>query len=106
MNVEIVGVVGDVKMSTLDADARPATYVPHTQLPMGLMTFVVRTGMDPLSLAPSVGAAVRAIDPELPLADVRTLEDVVDATLARPRTLSMLLSAFALMALVLAGVGV
>jgi putative ABC transport system permease protein len=106
MNVEIVGVAGDLKMSTLNADTRPAIYVPHTQLPAGLMTFVVRTGMDPMSLAPSVGAAVRAIDPTLPLGDVKTMEAVVDATLARPRTLSVLLTAFALMALVLAGVGV
>ena len=62
--------------------------------------------MEPTSLANSVGAAVRAIDPELPLADVRTMDDVVDATLARPRTVSALLTAFALIALVLAGVGV
>ena len=54
----------------------------------------------------SVGGAVHALDPELPLADVRTMEDVVDATLARPRTVSVLLTAFALIALVLAGVGV
>jgi predicted permease len=106
MNVEIVGVVGDIKMARLDADTRPAIYIPHTQLPSGLMTFVVRTEMDPLSLVPSVGAAVRAVDPTLPLADVKTMEEVVEATLARPRAVSVLLAAFALMALVLAGVGV
>jgi ABC-type antimicrobial peptide transport system permease subunit len=53
-----------------------------------------------------VAAAVRGLDPELPLADVKTMEEVVDATLARPRTVSALLAAFALIALVLAGVGV
>ena len=42
--------VGDIKMATLDADTRPAVYLPHTQLPIGLMTFVVRTEMDPMSL--------------------------------------------------------
>ena len=66
------------------------------------MTFVVRTQLDPTSLAPSVAAAVRAVDPELPLADVATMEEVVDATLARPRAVSTLLTVFALIALVLA----
>lgn len=106
MNVEIVGVVGNVKMSSLDTEARPAVFLPHTQLSIGLMTYVVRTDTAPMSLANSVAASVREVDPELPVADVRALDDVVAATLARPRTVSVLLTAFALMALVLAGVGV
>ena len=106
MNVEIVGVVGNVKMTSLDTEARPAVFLPHTQLSIGLMTYVVRTDTTPMSLVNSVAASVHALDPELPLADVRTLDDVVDATLARPRTVSVLLTTFALMALILAGVGV
>jgi putative ABC transport system permease protein len=106
MDVEIVGVVGDVKFASLDAETRPAVYVPLPQLSIGLMTYVVRTELEPLSLANSVGTAVRSLDPELPLADVRSMEEVVDATLARPRTVSVLLTAFAIIALVLAGVGV
>ena len=62
--------------------------------------------MNPLSLAPNVGAAVHALDRELPLADVRTMQEVVDATLARPRTVTVLLVTFAVMALLLAAVGV
>jgi putative ABC transport system permease protein len=103
---EIVGVVGDIKIASLEGDVRPAVYLPHPQLAVGLMTFVVRTDMDPHALTNSVGAAVRDLDPELPLADVRTMEEVVDATLARPRVVAVLLTAFAVMALVLAGVGV
>jgi putative ABC transport system permease protein len=106
MNVAIIGVVGDIKMSTLDSETRAAVYLPHPQLPIGILTFLVRSDMEPLSLSKSVAAAVHAVDAELPVADVRTLQDVVDATLARPRTVSVLLSVFALMALVLAGVGV
>ena len=107
MNVEIVGVVGDIKMTSLDTEPRPAVYLPHTQLAIGLMTFVVRTEADAdVAGRTASAAAVHALDPELPLADVRTMEDVVDATLARPRTVSVLLTAFALIALVLAGVGV
>ncbi len=106
LDVEIVGVVGDIKFSSLDADTRLAVYIPLPQLSIGLMTFVVRTALDPMSLAPSVRTAVNAIDPELPVADVLTMADVVDATLARPRTVSVLLTVFAGIALVLAGVGV
>jgi putative ABC transport system permease protein len=106
MHVEIVGVVGDVKFASLDAETRPAVYVPQPQLSIGLLTYVVRTEMEPLSLTSSLGATVRSVDAELPLADVRTMEAVVDSTLARARTVSVLLSAFALIALVLAAVGV
>ena len=70
------------------------------------MTFVARTAVPPLSLSNSVADIVRRIDPEVPLADVRTMDQVVSATLARPRTLSVLLTAFALIALLLAAVGV
>ena len=103
---EIVGVVGDIKFGSLDSETRAAVFLPHTQLAIGLMTFVVRTDQDPASLANSVAGAVHAVDPQLPVADVRTMEEVVDLTLARPRTVSVLLTTFALIALVLAGVGV
>ena len=106
MNVEIVGVVGNIKFASLDAETRPAVYTPLPQLSIGLATLVARTDLDPLSLSNSAGAAVRSIDPELPLADVRSMEEVVDATLSRPRTISVLLTAFALIAVILAGVGV
>ncbi len=103
---EIVGVVGDIHMVTLTEEVSNAVYMPHTQLPIGVMTFVVRSSVEPTSLVPGVAAAVRAVDPALPLADVATMDGVVQATLARPRTVSTLLSIFALIALVLAGVGV
>jgi putative ABC transport system permease protein len=106
MACEIVGVVGDIKFGSLDSETRPAIYIPHTQLAIGLMTLVVRTDQNPMSLVNSVGSVVRDLDPELPLADVRSMEEVVDATLARPRTVSVLLTTFAVIALVLAAVGV
>lgn len=106
VDYEIVGVAGDIRMASLEAPAGDAVYVPHTQLAIGMMTLVVRADVDPLSLVNSVGAAVRAIDAELPLADVRTMDEVVDQTVARPRVVAVLLAVFALMALGLAGVGV
>jgi ABC-type antimicrobial peptide transport system permease subunit len=70
------------------------------------MTFVLRSSMEPTSLTSSLAAAVRSVDSNLPLADVATMDAVVDATLARPRAVSALIMVFALIALVLAGVGV
>jgi putative ABC transport system permease protein len=105
-DAEIVGVVGDITMVSLDGTIDNAVYLPHTQLPIGVMTFVVRTSLAPTSLTPSVAAAVRAVDANLPLADVAAMDEVVDKTLARPRTVSALLTVFAFIALVLAGVGV
>lgn len=106
MDVEIVGVVNDITLVTLTGTIGPAVYMPHTQLAIGVMTFVVRTSLDPISLTPGVAAAVRAVDSSLPIADVSTMDGVVNATLARPRIVSTLLTVFALIALVLAGVGV
>jgi len=106
VDYEVVGVVADIRMTSLLDDGGAAVYLPHTQLAIGMMTLVVRTDLDPLSLIASVGAAVRSLDPELPLADVRTMEEVVDLTLSRQRVLATLLTVFALMGLVLSGVGV
>jgi putative ABC transport system permease protein len=103
---EIVGVVADIKMTSLDREPRPAVYLPHPQLPLGLMTLLVRTDLEPHSLVSAVASAVRSIDSGVPLGDVKSMDEVVDATLARPRVVAVLLTAFAAIALVLAGVGV
>jgi predicted permease len=106
VDYEIVGIVKDIKLRTLDGDDFPTVYLPHAQFPAGVMTFVVRTSVPPTSLATGVAAAVHEFDPELPVADVRPMEDVVASTIARPRVIMTLLVAFAVMAMLLAGVGV
>jgi ABC-type antimicrobial peptide transport system permease subunit len=103
---EIVGIVKDIKAASLDVDVFPIVYIPHTQLSPGVMTFVVRTNGNPQSLATGVAAAVHELDPELPVADVLPMDDVVAFTIARPRVIMTLLVAFAVMAMLLAGVGV
>jgi putative ABC transport system permease protein len=103
---EIVGVVGDIKLASLDGEVRPTVYVAHAQFPIPVMSFVARTAGNPELLVAGVSAAVHGIDPELPLADVRTMDAVVDRTLARPRIVTVLLTVFAVMALALAAVGV
>jgi putative ABC transport system permease protein len=106
VHCEIVGVVGDIKIRSLEGEIGPAVYVPHAQMPLGFMTLVVRTDLEPTSLVSSVSSAVHAIDPQVPLADVKTMQEVVDATISRPRVIAVLLTAFAIMALLLAAVGV
>jgi putative ABC transport system permease protein len=100
----IVGVVGDIR-SNLDGPLQQTIFIPKTQRPGGAITFFVHTGQDPLALASSVTSVVHAMEPEAPVY-VRTLDDVVGRTIARPRAISVLVSVFALVALILAAVGV
>ncbi len=102
----IVGVVGDVAERALDGEPRPTMYLPFAQETWPNLAVVARANGDPRALAPAVVGAVRAIDPELPVYDVRRMEDYVDAALARPRFQSLLFGAFAGLALVLALAGV
>ena len=100
----VVGVVGNIR-SSLDGPVRQTIFIPRTQRPSDYMQFFVRTQLDPLSLATSVTGIVHSMEAEAPV-DVRTLEDVVGGTIARPRAISVLLGVFALVALALAAVGV
>jgi putative ABC transport system permease protein len=100
----IVGVVGNIR-STLDGPVRQTIYIPRTQRPSNSMRFFVRSAEDPLSLANSVSRIIHTMEPDAPV-EVRTLEDVVGDTIARPRAISILVGAFALVALALAAVGV
>ena len=100
----IVGVAGNTR-SSLDGPVRQTIYVPRTQRPGLGMTVFVRTEQDPVSIASAVSGVVHALEPEAPV-DVRTLDDVIGSSIARPRALSLLLGVFALVALALAAVGV
>ena len=103
----IVGVVGDVRLESLSADALPAMYVPYYQSPNSRsLSLVLRTRTDALALVDEVRARVRAIDPGIPVHDVRPLEQIVRESLAAPRFSSMMLLAFSLAALLLAAVGI
>jgi putative ABC transport system permease protein len=100
----IVGVVGDTR-STLDGPVRQTIYVPRTQRPGLGLTVFVRTEQDPRSIAAGLAGIVHAAEPEAPV-DVRTLDDVIGSSIARPRALSTMIGVFALVALALAAVGV
>jgi predicted permease len=101
----IVGVVKDVKQGGIEAATGTELYVHLPQFPARSLNFVIRTSGDPTSLLPAVTAAVKRVDPTLPVGMPRTMEEVVGRSLARPRFLTILLACFAVIALGLAAVG-
>jgi len=102
----IVGIVGDSRDQTLEAEPLPTIFYPHSHLAFQYMTVVLKTHGDPLGLARAVAEAVRSQDAEQPVTDVRTMEQVLSASVTRQRFQTSLLSAFAAVALALAAVGV
>jgi putative ABC transport system permease protein len=101
----VVGVVGDVRMGAA-GDSRPTAYVSARQDHWGGMAIVVRTTVDPMSLLPAVRREVRALDPTIPVAQPHSMKQVQSMVLTDRRLPMQLMSVFALVALVLAAVGV
>ncbi len=108
----IVGVVGDVRGSGVDKQPNSEMYLSSEQHkflpsnPLPQMYLVVRTTNDPSSLAAAVLGAVRALDKDLPLPQARTMEDFLAASIAERRSNMLLLGMFAVIAMILAGVGI
>lgn len=105
-NYEIIGVVGNLRNESLVEKIVPEVYVPLAQEPWHSMSIVVRVAGDPLPLAGAVQREIQAIDREQPIYNVRTLERVVSESLAPQRVVMAMLGVFALIALVLASVGI
>ena len=102
----VVGVAGRIKQDALDSESRMAMYHPHTQAPSRAMNVVVRSGADPASLTAAATKEIRALDPDLPIYNVRTMGDRVDESLAKRRFAMLLLALFAALALGLATIGI
>jgi putative ABC transport system permease protein len=107
----IVGVVGHVKHYALDTEGREQIYFPHRQPFYGVfasrdMTLAVRTSLEPTSMTSAIREQVSALDKDLPLYNIATMDHLVSASVAQPRLNLSLLVAFATLALVLAAVGV
>jgi putative ABC transport system permease protein len=102
---EIIGVVGDVRNRALNTEPKPAYYVPQTQVPFDQMVMVVKTTGEPHSLIPAATKQVAAMDPDIPVFGVKTMEEYLSASVAAPRFSTTLLSIFAAVALVLTVVG-
>ena len=102
---EIVGVVADVKFKNLTSEWTPTSYLPQAQIPIGRLTVIIRTAGDPSTLARPLAETVHSIDPDMPAYNVKTVEEYLDGTIAIPRFNTMLLGAFAGLALVLTAIG-
>jgi putative ABC transport system permease protein len=103
---EIVGVVRDVKSAGLQAATEPTYYVPATQAPLQDMTLLVRTTTEPTSIVPALRQAVWSIDPNQPISNVNTMEQIVSESISRPRLNTTLMGLFGALALILAAVGI
>jgi putative ABC transport system permease protein len=110
--VTVVGIVADVRHNGITAPVKEKFYVPHTQWhksvgnPIRGMTLVVKATADPLALAAPIRQEIRALDPALPVADVKTMTAVVGATMSAPRFTGILLGIFAALALALSAIGI
>ena len=115
--MRIVGIVADVKQGPLNTETMPQTYVPWLQVSDGMVAenivgmlrslkLAVRTATEPAAMASSVRQQIHALDPALPVSAVRTMEEVVRTSTAVERFNAMLLGSFALLALLLAAIGI
>jgi predicted permease len=105
----VVGVVGDVKQESLASDAPLTIYMPYSQGPSFLLTFMaiaVRTDADPSSMINAVRGQVQSVDPEIPVFGASSMEKLISKSVSEPRFNSVLLASFAGLALILAAVGI
>ena len=103
---EVVGIVGDVKGASLSEPNLPQIYLPYRQWPVESMSVVMKTTTPPESLVAAVRQEVHAIDPNLPVSGVGTLEKIIAESISQPRFYMMLLAIFASVALLLAAIGI
>ncbi len=108
-SAEVVGVVREVKTGALDAseaDSETAVYAPAAEFAYGGSTLALRTTTDPRNMTRAMVSAIQAIDPEQPVLNIATLEEVVEESLGQRPLAMLLLAGFAALALVLASVGI
>jgi predicted permease len=104
--LEIIGVVGDVKRRTLDVAPRPGIYTHHLQTPGRDVSVAIRTVSEPASMVEAVRSAIREVDKEQPVTDIRPMTEVLSKSIASWRFPMILLGIFAGLALALAAVGI
>lgn len=102
----IVGVVGNVRQESLTENFAAELYVPSEQMPVNTTTVFVRSDLDPLSLAGAIRGAVQAVDKDQPIYDVQTLDQRVSTATSVSRSLTILFGTFALLAMILASIGI
>jgi predicted permease len=102
----IIGIAGDVKHWGLTREVNPVIYWPQAQAGSTFLTFVLKSHVEPTSLTTAVRAQVAAVDPKLPIGDLRTLDRVVSNSMRSERAQTILMAAFGLLGLLLAVIGI
>jgi putative ABC transport system permease protein len=103
---EIIGIVGDSKQRTFDAEVEPMAFWPHAELVYSSMTIVIRTRADNASVATAARNVIHQLDPEQPIGEVITMNALMARSVARSRFNSLLLAIFSVVAMVMAAVGI
>jgi putative ABC transport system permease protein len=103
---EIIGIVGNVREMGLDSPAKPTVYWPYPELTYPRMTILARTSNDPLALVSAVRGELKQMDPEQPISNVATMDQLLADSLSRSRFTMLLLGLVAAIALLLAAVGI
>jgi putative ABC transport system permease protein len=103
---EVVGIAADIKNKGLDQDTQAQLYLPFPQLPWGNMNLLVRTAVAPQSITSSVRAQIAMVDPDQPVTNIQTVEELMDSSRSQPRFTMLLLGVFSATALALAVIGI
>ena len=103
---EVIGVAADIKNHGLAQNTQAQLYLPFAQLPWGDMNLLVRTAVAPQSMIQPIRAQIAAMDPDQPVMNIQTVDDLMDASRAQPRFTSMLFGIFSATALLLALIGI
>jgi putative ABC transport system permease protein len=105
-DVTVVALAADVRASGTRLSSWSEFYVPMRQAPPSTMTLVIATGPDPMKLAPALRAAILSVDKDQPITQIRSLDEIVSSSVSMQRFETMLITSFALMALILAAAGI
>jgi ABC-type antimicrobial peptide transport system permease subunit len=105
VHFEVIGIVGDVRLGPLQMDTRPTIYWSATQSGRLSMSMVVRTAGDPSALTSAFRSAIGEVDPNVPVQSIQPMTAIVSASLAQNRFRTILLGAFAVVAVLLAALG-
>ena len=103
--VEVVGVAGDIRHSQLNTPPDPCLFMPNDQQPFPFTSLVVRTSGDPVALTTAIRQCIREVDADQGVAKVETMTEIVADSIARPRVESLVLTAFGLIAIIVACMG-
>jgi putative ABC transport system permease protein len=103
---EVIGVAADIKNKGIDQDTQAQLYLPFAQLPWGNMNLLVRTEVAPQSITSAVRAQIAAVDPDQPVTNIQTVEEIMDGSRSQPRFTMLLLGVFSAAALALAVIGI